>query len=145
MDWPISGIFCSVVIQYLTDLMCFHSIFLTMTGKRAKVMREQAELFRVLRSVLSISPHLHYRMKCRTHQHGVILGSQHSKGAQRYGRVMTGETLGRIRELRYHGHDTGTSIGHKTKVKGPMRNFPAFILFGGGQPGHLGEVPLELA
>src|SRR5579864_2100540 len=106
-----------------------------------------AELFRVLRSVLSTSPRLHHRMECRTHQHGVILGSQHSKGAQRHGRVMAGETLGSqswvscktgidnclmfthpslkslwglstieasvalgmIRELRYHGHDTGTS------------------------------------
>src|SRR6266576_3260101 len=122
-------------------------------------------------------------MECCTYQHGVILGSQHSKGAQRHGRVMTGETLGSyswvsrktgiynclmlthpplrsswglntiepsvalgmIRELRYHGHDTGTSMGHKTKVKGPMRNFPAFILFGSGQFGHLAKVPLEPA
>src|SRR5437588_12475648 len=129
-----------------------------------------AELFRGLRSILSSGSRLHYRMECRTHQHRVILGSQHSKGAQRHGRVMTGETLGSyswvsrktgiynclmlthpslksswglstiepsvalgmIRELRYHGHDTGTSMGNKTKVKGPMGNFPAFILFGGG-------------
>ena len=57
-------------------------------------MRGQAELFRVLRSILSTCPRLHYRMECCTYQHGVILRSQHSKGAQRYGRVMTGETLG---------------------------------------------------
>src|SRR5437868_2275395 len=44
-----------------------------------------------------------------------------------------------FRELRYHGHDTGTSMGNKAEVKGPMGNFPAFILFGGGQLGHLGE------
>src|SRR5712692_8231628 len=146
-------------------------------------MSGQAELFRVLRSVLSTSPRLHYRMECRTHQHGVILGSQHSKGAQRHGRVMAGETLGSysrvsrktgiynclmlthpslksswglsaieppvalgmIRELRYHGYDTGTSMRNKTQVKGPVGNFPAFILFGSGQPGHLGEVSFELA
>src|SRR5713101_3854951 len=133
-------------------------------------MRGQAELFRVLRSVLSTSPRLHDSKECRTHQHGVILGSQHSKGAQRHGRVMTGETLGSysrvsrktgidnclmfthpslksswglstieapvalgmIRELRYHGHDTSTSMGNKTQVKGPMGNFPAFKLFRGG-------------
>jgi hypothetical protein len=40
--------------------------------------------------------------------------------------------LGMIRELRYHGHDTGTSMGNKTEVKGPMGHFPAFILFGSG-------------
>src|SRR5712692_5292854 len=145
-------------------------------------MSGQAELFRVLRSVLSTSPRLHYRIECCTHQHGVMLGSQHSKGAQRHGRVMAGETLGSysrvsrktgidnclmfthpslksswglstiepsvalgmIRELRYHSHDTITSMGNKTKVKGPMWNFPAFILFRGGQPGHLGEESSEL-
>src|SRR5204863_8217167 len=53
--------------------------------------------------------------------------------------------LGMIRELRYHGHDTGTSMGHKTQVKGPVGNFPAFILLGSRQPGHLGEESFEPA
>ena len=53
--------------------------------------------------------------------------------------------LGMIRELRHHGHDTGTSMGNKAQVKGPMGNFPAFILFGSGQPGHLGEESFEPA
>src|SRR5260370_7797140 len=53
--------------------------------------------------------------------------------------------LGMIRELRYHGHDTGASMGNKTQVKGSMGNFPAFILFGSGQPGHLGEESFEPA
>src|SRR5712691_7922904 len=51
--------------------------------------------------------------------------------------------LGMIRELRYHGHDTSPSMGNKAKVKGPVGNFPAFILFGGGQSGHLGEESFE--
>src|SRR5947207_1398700 len=123
-----------------------------MFGIPEHISSGRAELFRVLCSVLSISPRLHYRMESRTHQHGVILGSQHSKGAQRHGRVMTSETLGSlsrvspktgidtclmfthpplksswglstiepsvtlgmIRELRYHGYDTGTSLGNKT-------------------------------
>src|SRR2546429_9163790 len=51
--------------------------------------------------------------------------------------------LGMIRELRYHSHDTGTSMGNKAQVKGPVGNFPAFILFRGGQPGHLGEESFE--
>src|SRR6266481_1962720 len=53
--------------------------------------------------------------------------------------------LGMIRELRYHGHDTGPRMVNKTQVKGPMGKFPAFILFGGGQPGHLGEESFEPA
>ena len=53
--------------------------------------------------------------------------------------------LGMIRELRYHSHDTGTSMGNKAQVKGPVGNFPAFILFRGGQPGHLGEESFEPA
>src|SRR6266849_5170555 len=76
-------------------------------------MSGQAELFRVLRSVLSTSPRLHYRMECRTHQHGVILGSQHSKGAQRHGRVMAGETLGsRSRVSRKTGIDNCLMFTH---------------------------------
>src|SRR6266700_159288 len=155
----------------------------TMFGILEHISSRRAELFRALRSVLSTSPRLHYRMKCCTYQYGVILGSQHSKGAQRHGRVMSGETLGSyswvsrktgiynrpmlthpslksswslgtikpsvalgmIRELRYHGHDPGTSMGNKTQVKGSMGNFPAFILFGSGQLGHLGEESFESA
>ncbi len=35
--------------------------------------------------------------------------------------------LSMIRELRQHSHNTSTGMGDKTKVKGPMGNFPAFI------------------
>src|SRR5579859_1682038 len=53
--------------------------------------------------------------------------------------------LGMIRELRYHRHNTATSMGNKTKMKGPMRNFPAFIFFGSWQPSHLGKESFEAA
>jgi hypothetical protein len=51
----------------------------------AKVLSAPAELFRVLRPVLASSPRLYDRMERRAHQHRVILWSQHSKGAKRYG------------------------------------------------------------
>src|SRR6266699_6187123 len=61
------------------------------------------------------------------------------------GTIEPSVALGMIRELCYHSHDTGTSMGNKTQVKGPMGNFPAFIFFRGGQSGHLGEEPFEPA
>src|SRR5438105_15443516 len=51
--------------------------------------------------------------------------------------------LGMIRELRYHGHDTSTCMGNQTKVKGPVGKFPAFVLFGSGQLGHLSKESFE--